>query len=158
MEGIENLAVITTKGDQKIANKQGGKLKLPIQAGKANPSPPVGPALGQHGVNRMEFCKQFTAKTESQAGYIIPVVIDVYEDRSFSFVTKSPPAAVLIKKAIGLEKGSAVPNKTKVGQITKAQLEEIAKIKMEDLNATTMEAAVEMIKGSARAMGVTVVD
>ena len=141
-----------------MAKKVVGKIKLQIQAGKANPSPPVGPALGQHGVNIMEFCKQSNAKTESQAGYIIPVVIDVYEDRSFSFVTKSPPAAVLIKKAIGLEKGSAVPNKTKVGQITKAQLEEIAKIKMEDLNATTMEAAVEMIKGSARAMGVTVVD
>lgn len=141
-----------------MAKKVVGKIKLQIQAGKANPSPPVGPALGQHGVNIMEFCKQFNAKTESQAGYIIPVVIDVYEDRSFSFVTKSPPAAVLIKKAIGLDKGSAVPNKTKVGQITKAQLEEIAKIKMNDLNATTMEAAVEMIKGSARAMGVTVVD
>lgn len=141
-----------------MAKKVVGKIKLQIQAGKANPSPPVGPALGQHGVNIMEFCKQFNAKTESQAGYIIPVVIDVYEDRSFSFVTKSPPAAVLIKKAIGLEKGSAVPNKTKVGQITKAQLEEIAKTKMNDLNATTMEAAVEMIKGSARAMGVTVVE
>ena len=141
-----------------MAKKVVGKIKLQIQAGKANPSPPVGPALGQHGVNIMEFCKQFNAKTESQAGYIIPVVIDVYEDRSFSFVTKSPPAAVLIKKAIGLDKGSAFPNKTKVGQITKAQLEEIAKVKMNDLNATTMEAAVEMIKGSARAMGVTVVD
>ena len=141
-----------------MAKKVVGKIKLQIQAGKANPSPPVGPALGQHGVNIMEFCKQFNAKTESQAGYIIPVVINVYEDRSFSFVTKSPPAAVLIKKAIGLDKGSAVPNKTKVGQITKAQLEEIAKVKMNDLNATTMEAAVEMIKGSARAMGVTVVD
>lgn len=141
-----------------MAKKVVGKIKLQIQAGKANPSPPVGPALGQHGVNIMEFCKQFNAKTESQAGYIIPVVIDVYEDRSFSFVTKSPPAAVLIKKAIGLDKGSAVPNKTKVGQITKAQLEEIAKVKMNDLNATTMEAAVEMIKGSARAIGVTVVD
>ena len=141
-----------------MAKKVVGKIKLQIQAGKANPSPPVGPALGQHGVNIMEFSKQFNAKTESQAGYIIPVVIDVYEDRSFSFVTKSPPAAVLIKKAIGLEKGSAVPNKTKVGQITKAQLEEIAKVKMDDLNATTMEAAVEMIKGSARAMGVTVVE
>lgn len=141
-----------------MAKKVVGKIKLQIQAGKANPSPPVGPALGQHGVNIMEFCKQFNAKTESQSGYIIPVVIDVYEDRSFSFVTKSPPAAVLIKKAIGLEKGSAVPNKTKVGQITKAQLEEIAKTKMNDLNATTLEAAVEMIKGSARAMGVTVVD
>ena len=141
-----------------MAKKVVGKIKLQIQAGKANPSPPVGPALGQHGVNIMDFCKQFNARTESQAGYIIPVVIDVYEDRSFSFVTKSPPVAVLIKKAINLPKGSAAPNKTKVGQITVAQLEEIAKIKMEDLNATTLEAAVEMIKGSCRAMGVTVVE
>ena len=141
-----------------MAKKVVGKIKLQIQAGKANPSPPVGPALGQHGVNIMDFCKQFNARTEAQAGYIIPVVIDVYEDRSFSFVTKSPPAAVLIKKAINIPKGSAAPNKTKVGQITVAQLEEIAKTKMEDLNATTLEAAVEMIKGSCRAMGVTVVE
>ncbi len=141
-----------------MAKKVVGKIKLQIQAGKANPSPPVGPALGQHGVNIMDFCKQFNARTEAQAGYIIPVVIDVYEDRSFSFVTKSPPAAVLIKKAINLSKGSAAPNKTKVGQITVAQLEEIAKTKMEDLNATSLEAAVEMIKGSCRAMGVTVVE
>lgn len=141
-----------------MAKKVVGKIKLQIQAGKANPSPPVGPALGQHGVNIMDFCKQFNARTEAQAGYIIPVVIEVYEDRSFSFVTKSPPAAVLIKKAINLPKGSATPNKTKVGQITVAQLEEIAKTKMEDLNATTLEAAVEMIKGSCRAMGVTVVE
>lgn len=141
-----------------MAKKVVGKIKLQIQAGKANPSPPVGPALGQHGVNIMEFCKQFNAKTEAQAGYIIPVVIDVYEDRSFSFVTKSPPAAVLIKKAINIQSGSATPNKTKVGQITRAQLEEIAKTKMEDLNATTLDAAVEMIKGSCKAMGVTVVD
>ena len=139
-----------------MAKKIIGKIKLQIEAGKATPSPPVGPALGQHGVNIMDFCKQFNAKTESQAGYIIPVVIDVYEDRSFSFVTKSPPAAVLIKKAINLPKGSAVPNKTKVGTITKAQLEEIAKTKMEDLNATSLESAVKMIAGSARAMGVTV--
>ena len=141
-----------------MAKKVVGKIKLQIQAGKANPSPPVGPALGQHGVNIMEFCKQFNAKTESQAGYIIPVVIDVYEDRSFTFVTKSPPAAVLIKKAINLQSGSATPNKVKVGQITRAQLEDIAKIKMEDLNATTLDAAVEMIKGTCKAMGVTVVD
>ena len=141
---------------KKMAKKIVGKIKLQIEAGKANPSPPVGPALGQHGVNIMDFCKQFNAKTESQAGYIIPVVIDVYEDRSFSFIIKSPPAAVLIKKAINLPKGSAVPNKTKVGKITVAQLEEIAKIKMNDLNATTVEAAVRMLKGSARAMGVTV--
>ena len=141
-----------------MAKKVVGKIKLQIPAAKANPSPPVGPALGQHGVNIMEFCKQFNARTESQAGYIIPVVIDVYEDRSFSFVTKSPPAAVLIKKAINLPKGSATPNKTKVGQITQAQLEEIAKIKMEDLNATTLDAAVEMIKGSCKAMGVTLAE
>lgn len=141
-----------------MAKKVVGKIKLQIEAGKANPSPPVGPALGQHGVNIMDFCKQFNAKTESQAGYIIPVVIDVYEDRSFTFVTKSPPAAVLIKKAINLQSGSATPNKVKVGQITRAQLEDIAKIKMDDLNATTLDAAVEMIKGSCKAMGVTVVD
>ncbi len=133
-----------------------GKIKLQIEAGKANPSPPVGPALGQKGVNIMDFCKQFNERTASQAGYIIPVVIDVYEDRSFSFVTKSPPAPVLIKKALNLPKGSATPNKTKVGSITRAQLEEIAKIKKDDLNATTVEAAVEMIKGTARSMGVTV--
>ena len=133
-----------------------GKIKLQIEAGKANPSPPVGPALGQKGVNIMDFCKQFNERTASQAGYIIPVVIDVYEDRSFSFVTKSPPAPVLIKKALNLPKGSATPHKTKVGSITRAQLEEIAKIKKDDLNATTVEAAVEMIKGTARSMGVTV--
>ncbi len=133
-----------------------GKIKLQIEAGKANPSPPVGPALGQKGVNIMEFCKAFNDRTASQAGYIIPVVIDVYEDRTFDFVTKSPPAPVLIRKAINLAKGSAVPNKTKVGTITRAQLEEIAKTKMEDLNATTIEAAVEMIAGTARSMGVTV--
>ncbi|MBR6162905.1 50S ribosomal protein L11 [bacterium] len=141
-----------------MAKKLVGKIKLQIEAGKANPSPPVGPALGQHGVNIMDFCKQFNARTESQAGYIIPVVIDVFEDRSFTFVTKTPPAAVLIKKAINLPKGSATPNKTKVGQITMAQVEEIAKTKMADLNATSVEAAVKMIKGSCRAMGVTVVE
>ena len=127
-----------------MAKKVVGKIKLQIQAGKANPSPPVGPALGQHGVNIMDFCKQFNAKTESQAGYVIPVVIDVYEDRSFSFVTKS--------------KGSSNTKKDTVGEITHAQLEEIAKIKMDDLNATSMEAAVNMIKGSCRSMGVKVVD
>jgi len=148
----------TTKGEKTMAKKVIGKIKLQIEAGKANPSPPVGPALGQHGVNIMDFCKQFNAKTESQAGYIIPVIIDVYEDRSFDFVTKSPPAPVLIKKALNLPKGSAVPNKTKVGSITQAQLEEIAKTKMEDLNATTLESAVEMIKGTCRSMGVTVAE
>ena len=139
-----------------MAKKVTGYIKLQIPAGKATPAPPVGPALGQHGVNIMDFCKQFNAKTESQAGYIIPVIIDVYEDRSFSFIVKSPPAPVLIKKALNLSKGSAVPNKDKVGEITQEQLEEIAKIKMNDLNATTLEAAVKMIKGSCRAMGVTV--
>ena len=142
----------------KTNKKVTGKIKLQIEAGKANPSPPVGPALGQKGVNIMDFCKQFNERTASQAGFIIPVVIDVYEDRSFSFVTKSPPAAVLIKKALNLPKGSAVPNKTKVGQITHAQLEEIAKTKMEDLNANTLEAAVKMIEGTARAMGVTIAE
>ena len=147
---------LVPRKEKKMAKKVVGKIKLQIEAGKANPSPPVGPALGQHGVNIMDFCKQFNAKTESQAGYIIPVVIDVYEDRSFTFIVKSPPAPVLIKKALNLSKGSAVPNKNKVAEITREQLEEIAKIKMNDLNATTMEAAVEMIKGSCRAMGVTV--
>ena len=133
-----------------------GKIKLQIEAGKANPSPPVGPALGQKGVNIMDFCKQFNERTASQAGFIIPVVIDVYEDRSFSFITKAPPAAVLIKKALNLPKGSSTPNKTKVATMTKAQLEEIAKTKMEDLNATTIESAMNMIKGTARSMGITV--
>ena len=154
VEGVQSPA--RPRKEKKMAKKIVGKIKLQIEAGKANPSPPVGPALGQHGVNIMDFCKQFNAKTESQAGYIIPVVIDVYEDRSFSFVTKSPPAAVLIKKALNLSKGSAQSNKTKVGTINQAQLEEIAKTKMEDLNATTLEAAVKMIKGPCRAMGVTV--
>ena len=128
-----------------MAKKVTGKIKLQIEAGKANPAPPVGP-----------FCKQFNARTESQAGYIIPVVIDVYEDKSFTFIIKSPPAPVLIKKALNITKGSAAPNKDKVAEITRAQLEEIAKIKMNDLNATSMEAAVKMIAGSCRAMGVTV--
>ena len=141
-----------------MAKKVVGKIKLQIQAGKANPSPPVGPALGQHGVNIMEFCKQFNAKTESQAGYIIPVVIDVYEDRSFTFVTKSPPAAVLIKKACNIKSGSGVPNKTKVAKITKAQVKEIAELKMPDLNAASVETAMSMIEGTCRSMGVTVVE
>ena len=144
--------------EKKMAKKVVGKIKLQIEAGKANPSPPVGPALGQHGVNIMDFCKQFNAKTQDKAGYIIPVVIDVYEDKSFTFIIKSPPAPVLIKKALNISKGSSAPNKDKVAEITRAQLEEIAKIKMDDLNATTMEAAVKMIAGSCRAMGVTVKD
>lgn len=139
-----------------MAKKVVGKIKLQIEAGKANPSPPVGPALGQHGVNIMDFCKQYNAKTQDMAGYVVPVEISVYEDRSFTFITKSPPAAVLIRKAINIPKGSSVPNKDKVGEINQAQLEEIAKTKMEDLNATTMEAAVEMIKGTCRSMGVTI--
>ena len=141
-----------------MAKKVVGKIKLQIEAGKANPSPPVGPALGQHGVNIMDFCKQFNAKTQDKAGYIIPVVIDVYEDKSFTFILKSPPAPVLIKKALNITTGSSNTKKDTVGQITRAQLEEIAKIKMDDLNATTMEAAVSMIKGSCRSMGVKVVD
>ena len=139
-----------------MAKKVVGKIKLQIEAGKANPSPPVGPALGQHGVNIMDFCKQFNAQTQDKAGYIIPVIIDVYEDRSSTFVIKSPPAPILIKKALNLSKGSSNPRRDKVGEITRAQLEEIAKIKMNDLNATSMESAVKMIKGSCRSMGVTV--
>ena len=139
-----------------MAKKLVKVVKLQIQAGKANPAPPVGPALGQAGVNIQQFCSQFNDKTAGMVGYVIPVEIYVYEDRSFTFVTKSPPAPVLIKKALNLSKGSAVPNKNKVAEITREQLEEIAKIKMNDLNATTMDAAVEMIKGSCRAMGVTV--
>ena len=139
-----------------MAKKVVGKIKLQIEAGKANPSPPVGPALGQHGVNIMDFCKQFNARTESQAGYIIPVVIDVYEDRSFTFVTKSPPAPVLIKKAAGLDKGSPKPNTQKVAKITKSQVREIATTKMPDLNASSIEQAMTMIEGTARSMGVTV--
>ncbi|OGH99894.1 MAG: 50S ribosomal protein L11 [Candidatus Melainabacteria bacterium GWA2_34_9] len=141
-----------------MAKKVMGKIKLQIQAGKANPSPPIGPALGQHGVNIMEFCKQYNAKTADQTGNIIPVEITVYEDRSFSFTLKTPPTAELIKKAAGLEKGSAVSNKTKVGKVTRAQVAEIAKIKMPDLNSTTAKSAEEMVAGTARSMGVTVID
>ena len=131
-------------------------IKLQIPAGKANPSPPVGPALGQHGVNIMDFCKAFNAKTQKDEGMIIPVVITVYADRSFSFITKTPPAAVLIKKAAGLEKGSGVPNRDKVGKITKKQVEDIAKVKDPDLTAATLEAAMRTIEGTARSMGIVV--
>lgn len=141
-----------------MAKKVIGKIKLQIEAGKANPAPPIGPALGQHGVNIMDFCKQYNAKTQDQAGLVIPVEITVFEDRSFSFITKTPPAPVLVRKTLNIPKGSAVPNKTKVGSITQAQLEEIAKTKMPDLNATTLEAAVEMIKGTCRSMGVTIAE
>ena len=135
-----------------------GYIKLQIPAGKATPAPPVGPALGQHGVNIVEFTKQFNAKTADQGDLIIPVVITVYSDRSFSFVTKTPPAAVLIKKACNLKSGSGVPNKTKVAKITKAQVKEIAELKMPDLNAASVETAMSMIEGTCRSMGVTVVE
>jgi large subunit ribosomal protein L11 len=141
-----------------MAKKVVGQIKLQIPAGQANPAPPVGPALGQQGVNIMEFCKQFNAKTQDKMGYIIPVVITVYADRSFSFITKTPPAATLILKKLGLQKGSAVPNRDKVGKITKAQLKEIAELKMPDLNAMTVDAAMNIIAGTARSMGVEVVD
>jgi large subunit ribosomal protein L11 len=141
-----------------MAKKATGFIKLQLPAGKANPAPPVGPALGQHGVNIMEFCKAYNAATADKAGTIIPVEITVYEDRSFTFVLKTPPAAVLITKALGIEKGSGVPNKTKVGTLTKAQVTEIAQAKMPDLNATSQEAAEQMIRGTARSMGVLVED
>ena len=141
-----------------MAKKVTGYIKLQIPAGKATPAPPVGPALGQHGVNIVEFTKQFNAKTADQGDLIIPVVITVYNDRSFSFITKTPPAAVLIKKACNIKSGSGVPNKKKVATITKAQVQEIAQLKMPDLNAATLEAATSMIAGTCRSMGVTVVD
>ena len=139
-----------------MAKKIDGYIKLQIPAGGATPAPPVGPALGQKSVNIMDFCKQFNAKTQDQQGMIIPVVITVYADRSFSFVCKTPPAAVLIKKAAGIEKASGTPNKEKVAKITVAQAEEIAKTKMPDLNAASLEAATEMVKGTARSMGIIV--
>ena len=141
-----------------MAKKIDGYIKLQIPAGAATPAPPVGPALGQKSVNIMDFCKQFNAKTQDQQGMIIPVVITVYADRSFTFVCKTPPAAVLIKKAAGIETASGTPNKTKVASITLAQAEEIAKTKMPDLNAASLEAATDMIKGTARSMGVTVTE
>ena len=139
-----------------MAKKEVGQIKLQIPAGQANPSPPVGPALGQHGVNIMEFCKAFNAKTQDQAGMIIPVVITVYADRSFSFITKTPPASILIKKELGLKSGSAVPNKDKVGKLTLDQVKKIAAIKMPDLNAYDEENAIKIIAGTARSMGVEV--
>ena len=141
-----------------MAKKVSGYIKLQIPAGKATPAPPVGPALGQHGANIVEFTKQFNAKTADQGDLIIPVVITVYSDRSFSFVTKTPPAAVLIKKACNIKSGSGVPNKTKVAKITKAQVKEIAELKMPDLNAASVETAMSMIEGTCRSMGVTVVE
>ena len=140
-----------------MARKVVGFIKLHVPGGQANPAPPVGPALGQHGVNIMEFCKQFNAKTQDKVGLTIPVEITVYADRSFTFITKTPPASVLIRKAIGIPKGSGEPNREKVGQISRKQLEEIAKAKMPDLNTTDLEAAVRMVAGTARSMGVVVV-
>ncbi len=134
------------------------QVKLQIPAGSANPQPPVGPALGQHGVNIMEFCKAFNAKTQDKKGLIIPVIITVYSDRSFTFILKTPPAAILIKKAINLEKGSAQANRTKVGKITRAKVREIAELKIPDLNTKKIDSAMRMIEGSARSLGVEVVD
>ena len=134
------------------------QIKLQIPAGKANPAPPVGPSLGQHGLNIMDFCKQFNAKTQKQEGSIIPVIITVYRDRSFTFITKIPPATDLLKKAVGIIKGSGVPQKDKVGAISRAQLQEISKQKMEDLNSVNVEGAMKIIEGTARSMGITVTD
>jgi len=139
-----------------MAKKVVTNVKLQVPAGAANPSPPIGPALGQHGVNIMEFCKQFNAKTQGQDGMIIPVVITVFSDRSFTFITKTPPAAILLKKAAQIAKGSAEPNRNKVARVTKAQVEEIAKLKMPDLNARDLKAAVATIEGTARSMGIEI--
>ena len=141
-----------------MAQKVQGYIKLQIEAGKANPAPPVGPALGQHGVNIMQFCKEFNEKTAKDAGLVIPVVITVYQDKSFTFVTKTPPAAILLKKAANIQSGSGNSIKNKVGSVTKAQVEEIAKLKMKDLNASSVETAYKMIAGTARSMGITVTE
>jgi len=141
-----------------MAKKVTGIIKLQIAAGAANPAPPVGPALGQHGVNIMAFCKEFNAKTKDQPGLIIPVVITVYQDKSFTFITKSPPASVLLKKAAGITAGSKVPNKEKVGKVTRKQVLDIVKLKMKDLNATSEEAAFRVVAGTARSMGIEVAE
>lgn len=141
-----------------MAKKVSALVKLQVPAGKATPAPPIGPALGQHGVNIMGFCKEFNERTAKQAGLIIPVVITVYQDRSFTFILKTPPASVLIKKAVGIESGSGVPNKTKVGKISKAKVREIAELKMPDLNAGSIETAMSMVAGTARSMGIVVED
>ena len=141
-----------------MAKKVVGQIKLQLPAGKATPAPPVGPALGQHGVNIMEFCKQFNARTSDQAGLIIPAVITVYADRSFTFELKTPPASVLLKKATGVSSGSGVPNKTKVAQISRGEVKKIAEIKRQDLNANDVEAAMRMIEGTARSMGIEIQD
>ncbi len=140
-----------------MAKKVTGYIKLQIPAGKATPAPPVGPALGQHGVNIMEFCKTFNARTQKDDGLIIPVVITVYQDRSFTFITKTPPAAVLLLRAAGIQKGSGTPNKTKVGKVTRQQVEDIAKLKMPDLNAASVATAVKTVEGTARSMGLEVI-
>jgi large subunit ribosomal protein L11 len=141
-----------------MAKKVVGFVKLQVPAGAANPAPPVGPALGQHGVNIMEFCKQFNARTQGQPGMIIPVEITVFADRSFTFITKTPPAAILLKKAAGVQSGSAVPNRDRVATVKRAQVREIAELKMPDLNAASVESAMRMIEGTARSMGIQVVD
>jgi large subunit ribosomal protein L11 len=141
-----------------MAKKVVAMIKLALPAGKANPAPPVGPALGQHGVNIMAFCKEYNAKTADQAGMVVPVEISVFEDRSFTFVLKTPPASILIQKAAGIDKGSSQPNKQKVGSITRAQLQEIAQTKMPDINANDIEAAMKIVEGTARNMGVTIAD
>jgi large subunit ribosomal protein L11 len=141
-----------------MAKKAVGFVKLQVPAGAANPAPPVGPALGQHGVNIMEFCKQFNARTQAQSGLIIPVEVTVFSDRTFTFITKTPPAAILLKKAAGVEKGAAVPNRDKVAKVTRKQVREIAQQKMPDLNAASVESAMRMIEGTARSMGFLVVD
>jgi large subunit ribosomal protein L11 len=139
-----------------MAKKIIAYIKLQVPAGQANPSPPIGPALGQHGVNIMEFCKAFNARTQGQEGMIIPVVITVFADRSFTFITKTPPASILLKKAAQIAKGSSVPNKDKVGKVSPSQVEEIAKLKMPDLNANSLEAAIKIIEGTARSMGIEI--
>ena len=141
-----------------MAKEITGKIKLQVPAGKANPAPPVGPALGQHGVNIMEFCKQFNARTQKLGDTIVPVIISVYSDRSFTFITKTPPAAELLKKAAGIVKGSGTPNKDKIGKVTRAQIKEIAQTKLPDLNAASVDSAMRMIEGSARSMGLEVVE
>ena len=141
-----------------MAKKVIGEIKLQLPGGQATPAPPVGPALGQHGLNIMDFCKAFNARTQKQAGIIIPCIITVYADRTYSFITKTPPASFLLKQAAGIQKGSGVPNQEKVGTVTEAQVEEIAKTKMEDLNAASIEGAVQIIKGTARSMGIEIAD
>ncbi len=156
MKHFINASSIFLRGGVMMAKKITAMVKLQVNAGKATPAPPIGPALGQHGVNIMGFCKEFNERTAKQVGLIIPVVITVYQDRSFTFILKTPPASVLIKKAVGIESGSGVPNKTKVGKITKAKIREIAELKMPDLNAASVETAMSMIAGTARSMGIVV--